>query len=863
MTQTARIIGREFTWQNWRTTLRYRVLLPVKKTRTQVLPTLESIQEKLPVQLSERIRVLRSAPEIHRREFVLYWMCTAVRADENPALETAVALAQYLDLPLLVYHGLSERYPYASDRHHTFIMEGARDVQQQLMEREIPYIFHLEQHQSESDTVRNPLTQLARRAAIVVVEEMPVRPLRQWQRALANSAHTPILVVDTACVVPMQRVAELHTRAYAFRDATSELRATRLGHTFEPRAYTGGNDLPDLPFHPLDLQRASIADSIASCEIDHTVPPVLDTEGGSRAGYARWDRFVESGLATYHQRRNDATINGVSRMSAYLHYGMVAPFRLARDASAANNPGAEKYLDELLIWRELAYHFCFRRRDHERTSALPTWARQTLQEHESDAREGQYSWEQLARAQTDDALWNAAQRSLILHGELHNNVRMTWGKAIVNWTPNARTALRLLIDLNHRFALDGRDPASYGGLLWCLGQFDRPFQPAKPIFGTVRMRPTKEHVQRLDLKKYQRCVTRSVRSTLPTVAIVGAGMAGLTCARILADHQIPVTVFEKSRGVGGRMATRRHAALRFDHGAQYFTARDARFRTYVDSWLEDGHVMQWHGRIRVLRDGAVEPERQETHRYVGHPNMNSICKHLGRDLEIRFASQVSKLKRAAKHWKLTDSSGDSLGEFDIVISTAPPPQTANLIAPHADFANAAFSNVSMRACWALMLSLGTTLKVDFDGAFVHDSSLSWVARNSSKPGRSQLAGETWTLHASAAWSDENLERPADEVAHELLTEFGRVTRTHVDEVEHAQPHRWRFAIPSPVLNERSLFDSTNQLGACGDWCGGPRVEGAFLSGAAMAGRVLGQLKRRQAYSHVTDLQRTPAQQQLF
>ncbi|MFN9960373.1 MAG: deoxyribodipyrimidine photolyase, partial [bacterium] len=132
---------------------------------------------------------------------------------------------------------------------------------------------------------------------------------------------------------------------------------------------------------------------------------------------------------------------------------------------------AEKFLDELLIWRELAYSFCFYRPDHHRWSALPEWAQATLQRHAQDPRPRVYTWEELARSQTSDELWNAAQRSLFLHGELHNNVRMTWGKALLQWASCPKEAFRIMEDLNHRYALDGRDPSSYGGMLWCLGQF--------------------------------------------------------------------------------------------------------------------------------------------------------------------------------------------------------------------------------------------------------------------------------------------------------------------------------------------------------------------------------------------------------
>ena len=139
------------------------------------------------------------------------------------------------------------------------------------------------------------------------------------------------------------------------------------------------------------------------------------------------------------------------------------------------------------------------------------------------------------------------QRSLLAHGEIHNNVRMTWGKAFVGWTPDAAQSLDLSIDLNHRYALDGRDPASYGGLLWCLGQFDRPFSPPNRILGEVRGRAVSDQAARINVEKYARHVQRCVFATPRRVAVIGAGLAGLTCARTLADHNVDVTVFEKSR----------------------------------------------------------------------------------------------------------------------------------------------------------------------------------------------------------------------------------------------------------------------------------------------------------------------------
>ena len=267
---------------------------------------------------------------------------------------------------------------------------------------------------------------------------------------------------------------------------------------------------------------------VAACDIDHGVGPVFHTPGGSAAGYARWDAFVQSGgLRSYARRRNDPLRNGVSRMSAYLHYGMVSPLRLAREAFAEGSDGAEKYLDELLVWRELAYHWCFHTPDPESyEEAVPAWAQETMAEALGDAREV-LDAETLERARTGDALWDVCQTSLLRNGELHNNVRMTWGKAVPLWTRTPREAMARLIDLNHRFALDGRDPSSYGGLLWCLGLFDSPKGPS-PVLGQVRGRRTEVHARRLDVEAYARRVERPAHPSPPRTLVIGAGFAGLS-----------------------------------------------------------------------------------------------------------------------------------------------------------------------------------------------------------------------------------------------------------------------------------------------------------------------------------------------
>ena len=513
-------------------------------------------------------------------------------------------------------------------------------------------------------------------------------------------------------------------------------------------------------------------------------------------------------------------------------------------------PGAEKYLDELLIWREMAYSFCFHRKDHGQWTAIPEWAQQTLQQHAEDTRENLYSWEQLARGETNDLLWNAAQKSLLMQGELHNNVRMTWGKAILNWTQTPQQALATIIDLNHRYALDGRDPASYGGILWCLGQFDRPFEPERSIIGTVRPRPTMQHSQRLDPDLFMEKVATPRFEPVPHVAIIGAGISGLFAARTLIDHGLNVTVFEKSRGVGGRMASRRtENETSFDHGAQYFTARNKNFKRYVDAWIQQGIVEKWssttesnQNRIVVLKNGSIASESQSVDRYVAVPYMNSICKHLARDVDIHRQTRVQKIVSNNGGLELIDDNSDSLGSYDRVIVSAPAGQAAEILTDFPNLANP-ISKISMQRCWAAMIAFENKLTDQWAGAFVHDSFLSWAARNNTKPQRSQSI-EHLVLHADNDWTNQHWENDPTETAQQMLDEFWRASGIAPQQPAHISGHRWGFALANEPSTNGCFFDAQHGIAACGDWANGSRVEGAFLSGMAAAGRILGTLSAK-------------------
>ncbi|MDP3156858.1 MAG: FAD-dependent oxidoreductase [Archangium sp.] len=786
----------------------------------------------LPAHLQERLEP--NAPAPREGDFVIYWMRIAARVTENPALDVALTAAAALGKKVFVYHALSERYRYANDRLHTFILEGARDVQRACAERGLGYAFHLER----ADQRAPVLLELAKRAALVVTDFMPVQPLLRWDAEVAKVV--PLWRVDASCLAPVWSIKKVVDRAFEFRALAQPLWKERIGVEWKEVA-TGPAWLPALPFEPLDLQSASIPELVASCEVDHTVSPVHHTPGGSVAGLARWRKFRDGKLARYAKDRNDPVKEGNSRLSAYFHFGHLSPFLVAREAASALSPAGEgeagqnKFLDELLVWRELSWHFCLHHPQHETLQVLPAWARDTLRAHERDGRTYLPSAEQLARAQTGDLLWDAAQRQLLTHGELHNNVRMTWGKALIGWTRNAQEALSTLLDLNHRYALDGRDPASSGGILWCLGGLDRPFSPEVPVLGSVRPRPTAEQMLRFDVGEYERRVHRPSRGGALTVAVVGGGVAGAAAARTLKDAGHVVTVFDKGRRAGGRLSTRQEGELRFDHGAQFFTVKDERFARWARAWWQERVINQWRG----LVEG--EPAREhasELVRLVGTPGMDSIVKRMLLELDVRMGVEVSGLTRDGTRWRLLDAGNHALGEFDAVVVATPSNQAAALIDPTSyALASRLRDEVVMAPCWAVMVQFPESPGVEWDASRSTVGPLSWLSKNSSKPERPAGAGESWVLHASAAWSRAHLELEPEAVVPMLMDAFFATTGARKVAPSFTRAHRWRYGLTEKPLGEACLWDEEKRLAVCGDWCLGADIESAFLSGSAAAGRI--------------------------
>lgn len=314
------------------------------------------------------------------------------------------------------------------------------------------------------------------------------------------------------------------------------------------------------------------------------------------------------------------------------------------------------------------------------------------------------------------------------------------------------------------------------------------------------------------------------------IAIIGAGIAGSTAAHALHARGLPVRVFDKGRVAGGRASTRMRGPEQFDHGAQYFTARDPSFLRQVSAWQASGKVAEWNPRLAVIDASGLRMHVASEARWVGVPGMRHLALDLLTGIDLVCNARVTAVQHSSAGWWLHFAEQPVQGPFSVVLCTLPPAQAVQLLSGMA-IAKAAES-VEFAPCWALMLSFAQTLPSEWDGAFINDGPLSWIARDSSKPGRP--LGERWVVHANTQFSQRHLEAPAQQVEARLLDAFRSVLNVAAVSPVQSQIHRWRYALASPALDLGILADEPGRIALGGDWCNGSRVEGASLSGLQLA-----------------------------
>jgi predicted NAD/FAD-dependent oxidoreductase len=316
----------------------------------------------------------------------------------------------------------------------------------------------------------------------------------------------------------------------------------------------------------------------------------------------------------------------------------------------------------------------------------------------------------------------------------------------------------------------------------------------------------------------------------PRVGIIGAGISGLTLGLRLQEAGHDVVVFDKGRGVGGRTSTRRAEGVTFDHGAQYFTVRDDRFRSFLESHLPTDRWACWEGRFGVLEEGKILPETRLEPRYVGVPGMNAMSRELASKLPVRVDSKIDRIVGQPGAWMLIDAGGASSGPFDWIVSTAPPAQTAALFAGHGPIGETV-EKVRMRPCFTLMIEPSSGASFSFDGIRAGHPVLGWLANDHSKPGRGSRPA--LLIQSSHDWAETHVNDPLADVMLALKQATADTFGIELGAPVFESVHRWLYAKPLEPLGQDFAIDLQARLAACGDWCVAGKVEGAFLSGLAL------------------------------
>lgn len=441
--------------------------------------------ESAPQMLRKRCRRLnKQRVKTKNADYVLCWLQQNLRAADNPIIDAAIAAGNKFSLPVVVYHGLGQRYPHANDRLHKFIIEASQSLAPDIEKRGLRFINYIERPEKFE---KGLVYRLASRAAMLLTDDVPAYVARWQAEAVAAKVKIPMITVDANCVVPMNEFPFLTEANAFFRRAQTPFREKYLNAQTElaPEVsrYEG-----DFDFEPDELSKMNLDRLVTNCEIDHTVKPVTYFNGSRSNALKQLKWACETVLPVYEKVRSNPShpLSG-TRLSPYLHFGILGVREVVKAIRAHSDAKQKNWRiqDEIMSWREFFHHIARHSTEPSAYDFLPEWSRETLATHapeRSDATTPTLA--EIIHGETNDETWNAAQKQYLLDGWMPNNIRMYWGKRLVGWMKTPEEAWRTACYLNDRFSLDGRDAATYGNIGWCFGKLNHP-SSEKEIYGKV------------------------------------------------------------------------------------------------------------------------------------------------------------------------------------------------------------------------------------------------------------------------------------------------------------------------------------------------------------------------------------------
>lgn len=418
--------------------------------------------------IKERIKYLNNN-KIKHRSFVVYWMQASQRVEYNHALEYAISRANDLGKPLIVYFGITDNYPEANLRHYQFMIEGLAEVEKSLKDKNIQMFI-------QNISPEKGAIEISKEADLMVVDRGYLKLEKYWRSIVAENIDIPLVQVETNVIVPIEEVSL--KEEYAASTIRNKIMSLLPFYT--------------KPFYIEELERSSLKIKfkkpkfnlldINKLNIDMSVLPSEIYKGGTTNAKKWLDLFIKEKINNYDDLRNDPSLDYQSHLSPYLHFGQISPLYIYHQVMDLNNTS---FIEELIVRRELSMNFVYYNSNYDNYNCLTNWAKETLNKHETDTRPYKYSLEEFENYKTHDIYWNTAQKEMITTGKMSNYMRMYWGKKIIEWTDSPKKAFEIMVYLNNKYSLDGRDANSFTGIAWCFGKHDRPWKE-RPIFGMIR-----------------------------------------------------------------------------------------------------------------------------------------------------------------------------------------------------------------------------------------------------------------------------------------------------------------------------------------------------------------------------------------
>lgn len=446
---------------------------------------------------NERIKFLNNKKE-KNGEYILYWMQSSQRTEYNHALEYSIIKANYLKKPIVVFFGLTDKYPNANLRNLSFMLEGLYEVEKSLMERGITFVI-------KNTSPELGVTEISNEASLVVVDKGYQRIERSWRKYVSLNIDCPLIEIETNTVVPIEEVSKKEEYAAA----TIRPKINRLLSQYI---------VPVDPIKPIKRSISMNLDSLGiddpeellkSLKIDNSVGKAPSIFGGTSEAKSHLEMFIKKKLDRYDDLRNNPNLDYLSNMSPYLHFGQISPLFIKLMIEQTESLGKESYLEELIVRRELSMNYVYYNNKYDSYEGLPDWCKRTLGSHEKDPRDYIYSLKEFENANIHDPYWNAAQKEMVNTGKMHGYMRMYWGKKVIEWSESPNAAYKILIYLNDKYEIDGRDPNGYTGVAWCFGKHDRPWAERK-VFGNIRYMNDKGLKKKFDPDAYAKKINESV-----------------------------------------------------------------------------------------------------------------------------------------------------------------------------------------------------------------------------------------------------------------------------------------------------------------------------------------------------------------